>query len=196
MRRIRRLPRLGRYRPNNQQQRNENSKMARIPYSAGDGGNTYQPLPQGTYDFRINEVVQGTSRNGNQQLQLKMEIIDGPYTGKKVSNWYSLLPQSTWKLDALLEALGIEREDTGQVDANGKPIRVFDDEWLIGRCIQYDVKQREYNGKTNNDFQNERQSSLDPEVGADELEAAPAATDAEQQEAPNTMRRRPRPQRS
>lgn len=166
--------------------------MARVRYSAGDGNN-YQPLPEGTYDFRIEEVVQGNSKNGNPQLQLKMEVIDGPYTGKKISNWYSLLPQSGWKLDALLDALEIEKEDTGEVDENGKPVLDFDTDWLIGRCVAYDVKHREWNGKINNDFQNEAMSAFDAEAGeADESEEAPA--DDAPAAAPSTMRRRPRPQ--
>jgi len=169
--------------------------MARIPYSAGEGG-SFQPLPEGTYDFRINETILGNSRAGNPQLQLKMEVLDGPHTSKKVSCWYSLLPQSGWKIDALLEALKIEREDTGQVDDKGNPILAFDDEWLLDRCVTFDVSQREYNGKTNNDFQNERLSAFDSAAGgvdeqAQAQEAAPPAV----KPAPRTMRRRPRPQR-
>lgn len=170
--------------------------MAKIPYSAGDAG-SFQPLPEGTYDFRINETVVGNSRAGNPQLQLKMEVLDGPHTGKKVSCWYSLLPQSGWKLDALLKALHIDREDTGQVDGSGNPILEFDDEWLINRCVQFDVTQREFNGKVNNDFQNERASQFDAESADDQDQAEQeVSVEPTAKAAPNTMRRRPRPQTS
>lgn len=172
--------------------------MARIPYSAGEGG-SFQALPQGTYDFRILETLQGTSKSGNPQLQIKMEVLDGPNAGKKVSVWYSLLPQSGWKLDALLEALDIEREDTGEVDENGAPVLVFDDEWLVNRCIRFNVTQREWNGRMNNNFEDEAASEFDPE-GAPAAAAAPKDTTGDAPPAPapgpGTMRRRPRPARN
>lgn len=172
--------------------------MARIPYSSGDSGGGFTPLPNGTYDFRIEETIQGVSKAGNNQLQIKMEVLDGPHTGKKMSVWYSLLDNSLWKLKLLLKALNIEGEDTGRVDDKGEPILDFDDEWLVGRCVTYDVTQREYNGRTNNNFDGERMSPFDEEAGQQDAQqeeepqqaALPAA-----QPAPNTMRRRPRPQR-
>lgn len=134
--------------------------MARIPYSKGE--NTFKPLPESTYDVQLDSAEQTTSKGGNPQLTVKGQIVDGEYAGKKVTIWYSLLPQSTWKLDALFEALGIPAQETGELDENGKPICDFDTDDLAGRVVRYVCTQRTYDGKVNNSWDKEAISPLDP----------------------------------
>lgn len=165
--------------------------MAKIPFSSSsNAGGSFTPWPEGTYDCKITETEFGSSKAGNPQLRVRLECVAGPYAGKQSNVWYSLLPKAAWKLNGLLEALSIEKEDTGQVDEAGQPIETFDDEWLLGRVVQYDLKHREYNGKTQMDFLNER---------ASEYDAATSFEDNEVEEAPPppppvaTLKRRPRP---
>jgi hypothetical protein len=178
--------------------------MALIIYSRGSdngGGGGWQPLPEGTYDLRINSVEQKTSSKGNPQIQLVCEVMDGPYAGKRATVWYSLVPSSTWKVERLITALGIIRQPTGEFDAAGTENLAFDPDHLIGRVVRYNVKQREYQGKVNNDFADESRSPLDeqpePVVRATTtlkaVQPAPAAAPAEQLNLPETARRRPRP---
>lgn len=181
--------------------------MALISYtkgSDGGGGGGWQPLPEGQYDLRINSAEQKTSSKGNQQIQLVCEVMDGEYAGKRATVWYSLLPSSTWKLDRLIDALGIQRQPTGEFDSAGKEILAFDPDHLIGRTVRYNVKQREYQGKVNNDFADEARSPLDdaPEPvrasttalkPAQPAQPAPSGAAAEQLTLPETARRRPRP---
>jgi hypothetical protein len=180
--------------------------MAKIPFSmSANQGGSFQPWPEGTYNCRITETELGTSKAGNPQLRVRLEVVDGTYAGKQSNVWYSLLPKAAWKIDALLTALGIEKEPTGDVDENGEPITVFDDEWLLHRVVEFDVKHREYNGKTQMDFVNERASDYDvpPEdepapAKAAPVKAAPKPAPAPVESAPAgvpaTFRRRPRPQ--
>jgi hypothetical protein len=185
--------------------------MTQINYAKGGEGGNWQPLPEGTYDVRITKCEQSASTKGNPQLRITAEVLDGTHQGKVVNLWYSLLPQSTWKMDKLLEALEIERTDTGEFNADGTPIMGFDDDHLIGRCVCYTVTQREYpvgSKKMTNDFNDEARSEYDDDEGADApAPAAPpqtqakapaaAAAPAAQQVLPGTdnpaMRRRPRP---
>lgn len=136
--------------------------MGRVRLQKSTGG-SYQPLPEGTYDFKILDVEQGVSRNQNPQLRVGMEVLDGAQQGKTISVWYSLLPQSLWNLYNLTEALAIEMDETGDVDDKGEPIYDFDDEILIGCCVQFSVGLREYNGKKNNTFNDAALSTLDPQ---------------------------------
>lgn len=175
--------------------------MAMINYTKGNEGGGWVPLPEGTYDVKILEVKQGTSKSGNPQLSVKGEVMDGPHAGKTVTIWYSLTPQSTWKLDALLDALQIPRVETGEYHADGQPIMGFDDDALLNRCVRYDVKQREYQGKVNNDFAKERPSPFDasaepaPTGGQSGTAATPPASSGAPASAPaaGVIARRPRP---
>jgi hypothetical protein len=131
--------------------------------------------------------------------------MDGEYAGKRATVWYSLLPNSTWKLDRLIDALRIKRQPTGEFGPDGKEILAFDPDDLIERVVRYTVKQREYQGKVNNDFSDERQSPLDEPVAQPTVstttvlrpaQAAPTPAQPEQQlSLPETQRtpRRPRP---
>lgn len=134
--------------------------MARISYTKGEGSQ-FQPYPEGTYDIQIGSAEQGTSKSGNPQLTVKGEIVDGEYAGKKVTIWYSLLPQSTWKLDALFDALGIQPQETGELDENGKPIMACDTDELLQRTVRYNCTQRTYEGRVNNNWDKEAISPLD-----------------------------------
>lgn len=179
--------------------------MALISYTKGsdNGGGGWQPLPEGTYDLSIRSAEAKTSKAGNPQIQLTCEVADGEYAGKRATVWYSLLPNSTWKLDRLIDALGIGRQPTGEFDAAGKEILAFDVDHLVGRVVRYNVKQREYQGKVNNDFADEARSPLDeaapvatttalrPVQAAPVTQAAPV--EPQQLNLPETARRRPRP---
>jgi len=188
--------------------------MAMITYTKGSdngGGGGWQPLPEGVYDLLIKSAEQKTSSKGNQQIQVVCEVMDGEYAGKRATVWYSLLPNSTWKLDRLIDTLGIKRQPTGEFGPDGKEILAFDPDDLIERVVRYTVKQREYQGKVNNDFADERKSPLDEPAQPQAVStttvlrpataAAPAASASasamptEQLALPDTARvpRRPRP---
>ena len=176
--------------------------MGQINYSKGaDGGGAYSALHEGGYDFKINAVAQTTSRKGNDQIELSCEIVaGGGKEGRKQKLWYSLTPQSSWKLELLLEALEIERIDTGEVDGEDKPIMGFDSDDLIGRVLYLNATTYEYEGKERNDFADEAMSEYDPVGPATEAQDAGGATEeqpeteaADQTQKTPARGRRPRP---
>jgi hypothetical protein len=126
--------------------------------------NTFTPHPDGTYDLEIESAEQTTSKNGNEQLKVLFLILGGERDGKKLTQWYSLTPQSAWKIDALTEATGCPREQVGE-DEKGKPIFSFEESELVGLKLTADVYSEEYNGKTNNRMKNERAYTEPAPVG-------------------------------
>jgi len=158
----------------------------KIPFSVATESKQFAPLPESTYECRITDVTPGTSKNGNLQLALKLEILEGPEAARRVTCWYTITPKSAWRIQKLIDALGITLTGTGEVDPDGNEIKSFDHEELLQRCVTYDVKQREYNGRMNNDFNKPRVSPFDPVRAEVEAADRTAATP------PKTMRRRPR----
>jgi hypothetical protein len=130
----------------------------RISQGSGD----FTPLPEGTYDFIIDQIEEGTNSKNNPQLKVTMLVKGGAHDGKKLLNWYSLLPQSLWAVYNLVEALGVEMSETGEEDKEGKPIYDFDTDDLIGCIVTYIVGQRTWNDKVNNTFSDPVLSKLDP----------------------------------
>lgn len=166
--------------------------MVQINFNAGEntGQGTWTPLPEGDYEVEIEDVEVTTSGSGNPQLQLSYKLMDGPREGGTAKDWYSLLPQSGWRLRGLLDALGIEYTAGGK-DGDGRDAISFEGDDLIGRRVLYFVAQREYNGKVNNDFKNPR----DPDAGGDQAQAQPAQQQQQQAAPSNARGRRPRPSR-
>lgn len=171
--------------------------MVQINFQAGEntGGGAFEPLPEGTGLFEIESYEVGSSKNEKPQLELSLKILDGPREGGTCKNWYSLVPTAGWNLRGLLDALGIEYESEGQ-DKEGRDDIVFDGDDLVGRQVEYYVKQREYNGRINNDFVNPRDPDYVEEEDEGKSTAAPEPEPAPPKPAPNSgRRRRPRPSR-
>lgn len=111
-----------------------------IMYSKGPG---FALLPEGTYDFAIKSAKQTVSKEKqNPQLEINLEVMDGPQVGKTMRTWRSLLASASGFLDEYLDAVGVERVDTGDKDEDGNPILVFDLDELIGRMFRADIEHR------------------------------------------------------
>jgi len=175
--------------------------MGQINYSKGDEGGGFKALPEGGYDFKINSVAQTMSRKNKPQLELSCEIVaGGGKEGRKQKLWYSLTANSYWKLKLLLEALEIERIDTGAFDDDGLPIMGFDSDDLEGRVLYLNATTYDYEGKERNDFTDEAMSEYDAVGPAHESQDAGGATEeqpeteaADQTQKTPARGRRPRP---
>ena len=148
--------------------------MAIIEF-ASTGEGQYKPLPDGSYDIQITNAEQTTSKKGNDQLKVSAVVSGGSYDGKKVTLFYSMLPQSGFKLEKLLDAAGVDYEvfDIDTTDgAPGKGFRLDTDN-LIGTYVRFnDVTQSTWEGKVNNRWDGEAISPLS------EVAEAPATTAA------------------
>ena len=128
-----------------------------------DGGGTWEPLPAADYTVQIDNVDWGVNKNSQHtQLVIKGHVVDGPYADKAVTIFYSGSPKSLWKTRALLVAaeVAFDTLDAGpDQDGEAQETYEFDDEHLLGCEVRYTVSQRDYNGKTQNDFNKERSPS-------------------------------------
>ena len=102
--------------------------MALINFSNSEDKG-YSPLPEGSYDLEILQVEQKVSQAGNPQLELSTEVAAGEHEGRKVKLWYSLTPQSAWKLKKLVVATHTPHEVVGS-DRDGQIS--FDTDDLVG----------------------------------------------------------------
>ncbi len=125
-----------------------------------DGGG-WVPLPAGTYNIQLDTIEQDISKNGNSQLKIAAHVVDGPHDLKKVTLWYVLVENSLWKLQNLCDAADVDYEigDLDDTDPEtGKPLIEFDFDTddLEGCIVTFDVTERQYDGKAQNRFENER----------------------------------------
>lgn len=136
--------------------------MAQIQFTS-TGQKGFTPLPTGTYDVQIESVEESVSKSQKEQLVVKGHVVGGDKDGRSVTVYYSKLPQSGWKIEALLKASGIDYEGTGGED---DPF-LFDSDALVDTYVRYDIVESEWDGRPKNDYKNERTSPL--------ASAAPAA---------------------
>lgn len=136
----------------------------------------YTLLPEAVYDFEVRECEQTTSKQkGTPTILLKLTVIGGPSNvGKEMQHWHTLHPKGAWKTKQMLEAMGVPYEEQDVNTAGGvMKVVVFDDEHLPGSRFRSAVKHREYNGKTNEEFEKYEVSPLDNRQPA--AAAAPTA---------------------
>jgi hypothetical protein len=157
--------------------------MPVVEFKASEGKG-WSPLPEGTYTLQISSCdPTKVSSNQNPQMMVEAVVVGGDHDGKKCTLWYPLMPKAAWRTRNLLEATGtdFEESESSEVGEDGKPLLSysFDSDDLIGASFVCDVDQREYKGKVNNDFQNER-----PVEGSQAAAAAAAPKAAQAAAAP------------
>lgn len=141
----------------------------------------YTILPEGTYDFEVRAVEQTTSKQkGTPQLQLELTVIGGPSdVGKEMKHWHVLHPRGAWKTKQMLEAMGVPFTEENVTTASGpQPVVVFDDDHIPGSRFRAVIKHRDWQGKTQEEFEKFEASPLDNREPAAAAAAAPAATAA------------------
>lgn len=146
--------------------------MAKMTIPVGEGGG-WEPLPEGDFNFTIEDKEERTSSNGNPQLMLKMRVLDGPLADKVATNFLTITAKAAFRTKQLLEAAGVKYDVEGK-DADGNELISFESDDLLNKNVTYKVKQREYEGKLNNSFDNPRPYG----AGAAAAQAAPAGAPA------------------
>ena len=173
--------------------------MTMINYSKG--GDDFKPWPEGTYDWMIKKVEQKTSKQEKPQLEITLEGVgNDAQSGKTMKDWRSLVKEAHFRIEALVKATGCPEVDTGEKDADGKPVMGFDTDALIGRYFRGTLTHRTHNNKIFADIGDEGPSPLAPAGLTGAGDAAAAETPPEQPAAapPSTagapaVGRRPRP---
>jgi hypothetical protein len=123
----------------------------------------WKPLPKGTYEFIIDNVVETLSSKNNPQLKITMHVMNHPqYSDKKSTMFLPMVPKAAFRVSELIDATEIdcdETELTGEQDEDGNDIKFnlsFDTDDLVGATFKADVDAHLYNGKDQQDFNNLR----------------------------------------
>jgi hypothetical protein len=75
--------------------------------SAGTTGRSL--LPTGRYLTDIEHVEKTLSNSGKERLSFTFRVVAGPHEGRKMFDDVYLTESALWKLDALSEAIGLEK---------------------------------------------------------------------------------------
>lgn len=180
--------------------------MPQLRFTVRDG-DTFEVWPKGTYNVRIIKIDQGVSKEkNNPQLKFTLEVLDGPYEGKKKVWFVTITDKSGFDLGRILEAAVPGEYEAVQADndseGNKRMTYEFDSDLLLDRVMTVDCSIREYNGQDQNQFSKARaflpegqaQPSTDQGQGAQasQVQAGElqAAQDAGVQERTASSRRR------
>lgn len=104
-------------------------------------------IPAGTYRAECFSVKPKKAQNsGNPMLEWSFNIVSGEYEGRRVFTNTVLLPQTMWKLKAMLRGFDLGGQElTEEVE--------FEPEDLIGQQVYIKITQRpDQNGQMRNDI--------------------------------------------
>lgn len=105
--------------------------MAKIKYDVRDVEPSRSfdvPIPVGVYLMVISNAVKRLSKEGNDMLEIEMEVAKGEHKGRKVWEYIVLDDSSEWKVRQLIDALGEKLKGT------------IDTDKLIGKAITIKTK--------------------------------------------------------
>lgn len=112
--------------------------------------NDFDAIPAGTYaakvtDGEIRESGENAKNPGAQYINWEFTIQEGEYQGRKQWMNTSLLPQALFGLKGLLAATG--RFSSDQIDGDLD----FEIEQVLGSDVKIVVRQKQYQGETQNE---------------------------------------------
>jgi Protein of unknown function (DUF669) len=156
-----------------------------------DMGGGFEVWPKGRYNGVITKVEQGTAKaSKNPQVIISVKVIDGPYADKSTRMWFTISPNSIFRIEELLAATIPGEYDVialEEKDPEGHPLQEinFDTDALIDRQFSFDCFiKADDKGEERNDFK--KFSPLDGSAPANDAaagseeqaaaEAPPAAT--------------------
>ena len=66
----------------------------------------YGPIPEGDYDFTVRGANATVSKNGNDMIELELEVKIGNEQAITVYDWLVAVKSSLWKIHCFCEAIG------------------------------------------------------------------------------------------
>ena len=73
-------------------------------YDPADSG--YGPIPEGDYDFTVRGANATVSKNGNDMIELELEVKIGSEQTITAYDWLVAVKSSLWKIHSFCEAVG------------------------------------------------------------------------------------------
>lgn len=95
----------------------------------------FASLPQGWYTVKVEEVREGSTREGDARWGLKLVVTRGPYAGRTAA-WDGLIwsDRASARAKRLLEAMGID--SSGKVELESQDV--------LGRCLDVELVLEEW----------------------------------------------------
>ena len=88
--------------------------------TAAESSGEFKALPEGRYNIVAEAAENGTSQNGNDTIKVTFNVLDAPYTRRKVWNTFTLTPKAMVFVGAFLNAGGatelLKNEDISKED--------------------------------------------------------------------------------
>jgi len=101
-----------------------------------DGG--FALYPRGIYKVKVNEITEVEAKSGNMQLRIKTDIVDGDFSGSKLTEHITLLPSCGWKLVKFFKAMGMDVKTLPKMDTESGEFRNLLNK-VIGRTTYWNV---------------------------------------------------------
>lgn len=110
--------------------------MSEFEYQMEEEGST--TLKSGTYPARLTKLSKEKSKSGNPMWVWEFLPLVENYQGFPLRVFTALTPSAQWKVAETISAFGVE--------VKGNKI-AFDKNDVIGRVVEIEVVEQEYNGK-------------------------------------------------
>lgn len=117
---------------------------------AGDGGGTYDPLPDGDYDFIVKEAEVKTASTGRTMYAVKTAVQGGPHNGRFVWHNFVVTPENPTALGWFfknMNVLGLNAEYFKTDPADHQVAAA-----LVGRAFRGQVAVRKWQGQDRNEI--------------------------------------------
>lgn len=111
---------------------------------------SYEPLPDGDYDFKVLESTATTSQSGKTMFKIKVEVQAGPHAKRIMWDNLVISPESQGALGmffAKMASLGLNREFFGTNPSNAQI-----EQALVGRTFRAQVGSRIWQGQKRNEM--------------------------------------------
>ena len=156
---------------------------------------SFAKAAEGRHRVKIVEIDEQTSQGGDDMLVFVFEVIKGESKGARVYENCVLTDKALWKLQQILQAIGIKCDGKVALDLDK----------LIGKVCEIDVFHEEYEGRTrarigeffkatsakSNDEDVDDEDDIDED---DEEEEAPAPKKSKKQPAKGKSKKQPDPE--
>lgn len=144
---------------------------------------SFAKAAEGRHRVKIVEINEQTSQGGDDMLVFVFEVIKGESKGARVYENCVLTDKALWKLQQILQAIGIKCDGKVALDLDK----------LIGKICEIDVFHEEYEGRTRARIGEFFKATSAKSNDDDEEEEEPAPKKSKKQPAKGKSKKKPEP---
>lgn len=147
---------------------------------------SFAKAAEGRHRVKIVEINEQTSQGGDDMLVFVFEVIKGESKGARVYENCVLTDKALWKLQQILQAIGIKCDGKVALDLDK----------LIGKVCEIDVFHEEYEGRTRariGEFFKATSAKSSDDEDVDDEDDIDDEDDEEEEPAPKKSKKKPEP---